>query len=196
MQTIQSLGLNKTGLLSISNDLAEAAIAEYNSVYGTDYTLDTAPDRLKEYLEALVVLSLYGVADGGLDKFNDDVLDLLQLNNPEYEGIDSTTQKELEDKTEISPAYVEKRVDRIIEGLAVPIFFVAHEILAIQDGRDYVGAITMLDPRVRLTHRPNHMRYWRNNGKKRPWLDYGERCVYRFGSEAQLKKLGYVNFKT
>lgn len=196
---VQTFGIDKKSLLDIHKSIYEEAINEYNSQYGTDYSLHSLPDYLQEYLEAFVAVTLFGWADISNKGYSAATVDLLKSvfgNEAEqYQGINQSIQDQLSDKEldQVDPnAFAKDRADKLFGGLFGS-FNVVMVSLAVADKRDnLIGAITMNDGKVRDTHIPNHRRYWRK-GLQQPWFDFNCRCSYFFfKTEAEAKAAGFT----
>lgn len=211
LKPIESFGLNRPALESITGEMLDVTLNAYNEQYGTDYTKENKPEAIDYFISGLILISLFGWDKADKSKLPKATLDQLEniFKDPktgkvEYEGINATTQKEFDNAIKNSPdgvitddqkqKIISSRVKIISESLSTTLFHNINEILATNDGLDYVGAITMGDDLVRPKHQEHNRKYWLRDEYK-PWYDFNCRCFYNFGSKEKLENLGYTRLK-
>jgi hypothetical protein len=265
LKPIESFGLNRPALESISSDMLDVTLEAYNEQYGTEYTKENKPEAIDYFISGLILISLFGWDKADKSKLPKETLDQLEniFKDPktekvEYEGINATTQKDFDnalfkqelvktieskgvkgdiskDKAQKAIQDIEnsktpsslskeefeeireetaknivknkpklseenqkkvtkKRTKVISESLSTTLYHNINEILATNDGLEYVGGITMGDDLVRPKHQEHNRKYWKKDEYK-PWYDFNCRCFYNFGSKEKLESLGYTRLK-
>jgi len=199
---------------------SEESINAYNDNYGTDYTIETAPDNVQEFIALFILISYFGWREQFLNDFNKETIEDMQEafgeNYADYKGINNTTNVELANLEENilleikaqkmnqqqATAYAQQQVDEFnnrrnetIKNGAIGAALALTYLLAKTDGKPWVGAITKNDERVRGSHQTNHRRYWLASSY-RPWYDFGCRCSYEyFATEQEAENAGYTKKK-
>lgn len=149
---IETYGINKDALISMSGDFEDYAIDSYNQEYGTNWTQKNKPDYLSDFILLFISITLFGWKGAKVTNYDNQAVNIAkQVFGSNYKGIDETTKQlttNIKDKTDLSKT-IDNRVNLIIEGLALIILQVTISELAKEDKREVIGAKSMRDRNVR-----------------------------------------------
>lgn len=187
-------------LIDLVEASAREAVQEYNIMYGTDYSIN---EEIIDLLLAFTIISIYGyqalVARQDIPQdIKQQVLDRFK---PDYKGIENTTREQIDNlvaskgrdllQDELDILY-KNRNQTIIEGAYYGISNQLMALLAEEDGRIYVGGVTVGDLRVREQHQQHDDKYWLAS-RYQPWYDYNCRCTYIFfKSRKEAEQAGFT----
>lgn len=189
--------LNQDGFKKLTKIALKASLNIYNYNYGTNYKITDAPKHLIEYSELFAKITLYGWEGVEIKDYSQEAIDLVNIPR-NYQGIDTTTKEQLNNKQEDydQSAFIQNRQQTIWEGLESSIFHTTHDEFADNDGRDFEGFISSRDPRVRPIHRLFDNKYGRKGEIYDINKDYLCRCVkYRGKSEEEMINMGFVPYR-
>jgi hypothetical protein len=184
--------LSKDELIAYANEVRDLAIEDYQNEYKKEIK---DKQNFKKKIEAKVKESLRGDGDNYLGTSSTTAKQLQSESDKLLSGkSDSDIQSYFESRKEY---FIENGFKRLEDGLFAYLYYDLTSDIALGEGDDGVGEITVLDKNVRPPHKLNHARCWRNGNKSpgglvAPWKDFGCRCSYSFQSIKQLVKQGFT----
>jgi hypothetical protein len=184
--------LSKDELTSYANEVRDLAIEDYQNEYKKE--IKNKQD-FKKKIETKVNESLKGDGDTYLGTSSTTAKQLQNESNKLLSGkSDSDIQSYFEGRKEY---FVKNGFKRLEDGLFAHLYYDLTSDIALGEGDDGVGEVTVLDKNVRPAHRLNHAKCWKNGSKSPsgsvdPWKDFGCRCSYTFQSIKKLLKQGFT----
>lgn len=205
--------LNKDGLLSIAEDFYNQAMLDYTSTWNEEPDKETK-NWLRDYMTALVILTLFGWDQANFDGLDDRAVNLLKQQNSmtdstevdkSYSGVDQTTERILENEVAKVDGnalaldidkMAKNRAEVLFEALAIGLYQTIVSQLSITAGYNFARLQTQRDNRVRPRHRLHDGKIV-NLDEYNPLRDFGCRCFIteRFRTLEEAMAAGYQEIK-
>lgn len=187
--------LSFDGIKKIYDQIIKSTTNLYNNFNGTNYGEKNLPEQISQFRDLFAKITLFGWQNVNQNDFDKSVIE--KINIPKtYKGLDDTTLENLKNagKKANLETITQNRQQSLWEGTESNLYQNTMEELANKDGLEYVGVITANDNRVRENHRPNDRKYLKYgaNGLNKYSSDYGCRCIYFRGTEAQMLRYGFT----
>ena len=186
--------LNFEGIKKIYDQIIKSTTKLYNNFNGTNYGERNLPSEIIQFRDLFAKITLFGWENVNEKDFDKSVIS--KINIPKtYKGFDQTTLENLKSagKSANLETIAKNRQEILWEGTETNLYQETMEELANTDGKDFVGVITAGDSRVRESHRPNDHKYSKfgAGGLNKYSSDFGCRCIYFRGTEAEMLKYGF-----